>query len=167
MDTKCRKVKPGGETGLFLFLGGRAACCVAHSDMVPVSAFAATSPPVPSRTPRNEYPLLSFLANSCGWRIPPHLQRVHRRAGHAPEPGPSPERHSEMNRGSGSLSPSPEPGKPLWLPECPSLLHHNQTLAAYTDLLSFSIALGASRERERERKSEVRAHFVFTSVPTM
>lgn len=121
-------------------------------------------PPVPSRTPRNEYPLLSFLASSCGWQIPPHLQRVHRRAGHAPEPGPSPERHFEMNRGSGSLSPSPEPGKPLWLPGCPSLLHHNQTLAAYSDLLSFSIALGASRERERERERARYARTLFSHL---
>lgn len=98
-------------------------------------------PPVPSRTPRNEYPLLSFPASSCGWKIPQHLQR-------APAPRPC----------TGTLPEtplrelSPEPGKPLWLPGCLGLLHLNQKLAAYSDLLTFSIALGASRKTQRERE---------------
>lgn len=164
MDTKCRKVKPGGETGLFFFLsffgGGRAACCVAHSDAAPCHPLWRRPHPVPSGTPRNEHPLLSFPANSCGWKIPQHLQRAHPSRAQ----GLFQKHHSNRNRGSGS----PSQGKPLWLPGWLSLLHHDQKLAAYTDLLTFSIVLGVSREREGEgeRKSEVGAHFVFTSVPT-
>lgn len=74
-------------------------------------------------------------------------------------PASAPVRWARTQAGAGTLPKAPlqeqpgqRPGKTLWLPGCLSLLHHNQKLAAYTDLLTFSIASGTSREREREKE---------------
>lgn len=117
-------------------------------------------PRILSGTPRNQHPLLSSPANSCGWKIPQHLQQAHRCAGHAPRraQGPFPKHRSKSSRGSGQGKPSGSQD----VSACSITTRNWQPTRIY----SLSLLLQAHPERERERRSEVQAHFVFTSVPT-
>lgn len=111
MDIKRRKVKPGREARLVFFFFQRQGCMLCGTQKHgSVSAFAITSPrPVPSSTPRNSYPLLSSPANSCGWKIPQHLQLMHWRTGHAPRA--CTETLPETERGERLPVAQPRPGE--------------------------------------------------------
>lgn len=103
-------------------------------------------PPVPSGTPRNQHPLLSSPANSCGWKIPQHLQRAHRCAGHAPRraQGPFPKHRSKSSRGSGQGKPSGSQD----VSACSITTRNWQPTRIY----SLSLLLQAHPEREREKE---------------